>query len=385
MEIALSSETSHGRVSELARHMGRSASFIDEVELTAGAHRMQHAVPLWAAENVLLGAVSKGYSREQLHARLGLSSLDAADEQARVPMDRFSTLCRQLSREMRDELIGLWHSPVPPGSFVMVARQMVSCRTLGESMRTGLRLYRLICPGFPLRMQLEGGLCWLRVDEAGSSPKRLALHCASTYWALSMARWLVERQIPVMQACMQSPRQDARYVEPEPFFEVPARYGMRSTGVAFDGQWLRRPVLRQPESLREFLRSAPADLLRRHSIVPNIADQVRAQLRALRHQRLPSIDELASKLGLSPRSLHRRLAAEGVNFQSFKDAVRRDMAMTWLGGTELSIAEVGDRLGFSDPSAFHRSFKRWTGVSPGSYRRSARPESTSGPNEVQII
>lgn len=341
---------------------------------TVGVRRMQHAVPLWAAEIVLLGALSAGYERDHLHGRLGLSPSDGPNEQTRVPMERFAALCLRLSREMRDELIGLWNHPVPPGTFATVLRTVLPSSTLQEAMHKAFRLYKLICPGFPLQMRVEGELCWLRGDEAEFSLKRLSVHVAAAYWALSTARWLVGHQIPVMQACMQSHRQDERYRESEPFFEAPARYGAGFTGLAFDARWLRRPVVPQPERVQEFLRSAPADLFRCQNFTPSTVDRVRAQLRLLPHQRLPSIEQVAHDLGLSPRSLHRRLKIEGVTFQSFKDTVRRDKTMTWLRETDLSISAIGDRLGYSDPSAFHRSFKRWTGISPTEYRRLAHEE-----------
>ena len=110
--------------------------------------RMAVAVPWWAAEYMLLGALDKGYAPADLRARLGLPA--AVHDQQRLPMQRYGRLLLQLSREMLDELIGLWRAPVPPGTFATVASHMLHCATLGEALRTGLRLYRLIAPGFPL-------------------------------------------------------------------------------------------------------------------------------------------------------------------------------------------------------------------------------------------
>ncbi|HVQ26648.1 MAG TPA: AraC family transcriptional regulator, partial [Planctomycetota bacterium] len=70
----------------------------------------------------------------------------------------------------------------------------------------------------------------------------------------------------------------------------------------------------------------------------------------------------------APTTLRRRLEAEGSSYQGVKDELRRDVAIHQLCTTRLGIAEIGHLLGFQDPSAFHRAFKKWCGVQPGEYR-----------------
>jgi AraC-like DNA-binding protein len=82
------------------------------------------------------------------------------------------------------------------------------------------------------------------------------------------------------------------------------------------------------------------------------------------------IERTASRLGVSVRSLQRQLAAEGSSYKEALDAVREDLARTYLATDGPSLAEVAYLLGYSDPSAFHRAFRRWTGVTPLEYRRS---------------
>jgi AraC-like DNA-binding protein len=77
---------------------------------------------------------------------------------------------------------------------------------------------------------------------------------------------------------------------------------------------------------------------------------------------------LARKLHLSPRTLQRRLAEEGTSHQSLIDSVRREMALRLLE-SDVPIAEAAYLLGFSEASAFHRAFKRWTGQTPAEFRR----------------
>ena len=77
---------------------------------------------------------------------------------------------------------------------------------------------------------------------------------------------------------------------------------------------------------------------------------------------------MARQLNTSPQTLRRRLHEQGTSFQELKDQLRRDLAIYHLGRRELPIQEIAEQLGFSEPSAFHRAFKKWTGLTPGAYR-----------------
>lgn len=81
------------------------------------------------------------------------------------------------------------------------------------------------------------------------------------------------------------------------------------------------------------------------------------------------IERVARELGLSRQTLYRRLKAEGVTFEELLDGLRRRLAIRLIRNEGLSVKEAAYRLGFSDPAAFSRAFKRWTGESPSGKRR----------------
>jgi AraC-like DNA-binding protein len=86
---------------------------------------------------------------------------------------------------------------------------------------------------------------------------------------------------------------------------------------------------------------------------------------------------IAKRLAMHPRTLHRRLREEGTTLRTLLDTMRRDLAGRHLATSQLTIAEIADRLGFSDPTAFNKAFRRWTGDSPRAFRRRARLGGTS--------
>jgi AraC-like DNA-binding protein len=83
------------------------------------------------------------------------------------------------------------------------------------------------------------------------------------------------------------------------------------------------------------------------------------------------IDRVARELGMSRQTLYRRLKREGITFEEILDAKRRYLSVRYLKFDRLSVKSASYRLGFSDPAAFSRAFKRWFGVSPSDFRQAS--------------
>jgi AraC-like DNA-binding protein len=94
-----------------------------------------------------------------------------------------------------------------------------------------------------------------------------------------------------------------------------------------------------------------------------------------------SLETIARTLCMSPRSLQRRLQDCETSFNALVDNARRDAALELILDPTITVSDIAVRIGFSEPSAFDRAFRRWTGISPGSYRRThqghARPSRLS--------
>ncbi len=128
---------------------------------------------------------------------------------------------------------------------------------------------------------------------------------------------------------------------------------------------LNRTLCRHAELLIERSRGAGADTLAR---------KVRTEwLRGVRGG-VPSIGEIASSLGMGPRTLQRQLGLEGTSYRALVEELRAGLAREYLGDRGLSIGEVAYLLGFSEPSAFTRAFRRWAGRSPQAFRAGGLPD-----------
>ncbi|MGH7439365.1 MAG: helix-turn-helix transcriptional regulator, partial [Polyangiaceae bacterium] len=83
----------------------------------------------------------------------------------------------------------------------------------------------------------------------------------------------------------------------------------------------------------------------------------------------PALSQLARAMGVSERTLQRRLGEEGTTVQHLTEDVRHELSLEYLRDRSLSVGEVADRLGYSSLAAFSRAFRRWRGVSPAAHRR----------------
>lgn len=149
-----------------------------------------------------------------------------------------------------------------------------------------------------------------------------------------------------------------------PRFEVPVAC------VVLASELLDRPVPAADPGLSRIV-TAHAEQLLAASPRPqeNIATRVRRQLaEGMAHGQV-SLRHVARQLNLSERSLQRRLEDQGTCFADLMDEVRRELALRYIADQHLALGEVAYLLGFSEPSAFHRAFKRWTGMTPAAARR----------------
>jgi len=158
----------------------------------------------------------------------------------------------------------------------------------------------------------------------------------------------------------------------EALFGCPLNFNQTNDLLYFNSECLAWPVVHTEHSLREFLRTAPYQLLimEKDTSGNNLSTQVKAMIGHDFSEGFPSFEAISGALNMSAPTLRRRLKREGTTFQQLKDNCRRDAAMLYLDRPEKTINEVAIQLGFTDPSAFHRSFKKWMGQTPGQYRAS---------------
>jgi AraC-like DNA-binding protein len=149
------------------------------------------------------------------------------------------------------------------------------------------------------------------------------------------------------------------------------RFGQPVTQLIFDASALDLPLTMADPVSRQIAYSELERSMGELGGEQEILARVRGALRR-KNGGFRSLKEVASGLHLSTRTLKRRLAEQGVTYSNVLEEQRRERALLLLRSPTISLDEVAEQLGYSDTSNFRRAFRRWTGVSPGTYRRTAR-------------
>jgi len=200
---------------------------------------------------------------------------------------------------------------------------------------------------------------------AHSPYERFAAEC-SLVFALRRGIQLAGADKRLTEARFRHPPPD--YVdEYERVFDCAITFSEPANELVFERSLLDLPQPYPDDSLHELLLKRADQLLANANGDEQLVERVSQLLRLQLHE--PDAEELAQRLGLTLRSLQRRLQETGASFSNLLDEARRDAACALLCQPDLAIKDIALRTGFSEPSAFHRAFKRWKGVTPAQFRQ----------------
>jgi len=159
----------------------------------------------------------------------------------------------------------------------------------------------------------------------------------------------------------------------EDYLGCPLEFDSPQDGLLFSQASLEHPNKLGDEGISRYLTShLDADLMAMRDD-NGLAAQVKEAIAQSLSEGAPKMAHIASQMGMSVRSFHRRLAEDGVSFQTLLERTRRELAEGLLRDNAYSLAEVAFLTGFSEQSSFNRAFKRWVGLTPATYRKH-RPE-----------
>ncbi len=346
-------------------------SFAERSESTASR------VPAALTRSLLALMAASGLPRDRLLARAGFAH-DPLQDQTLVDVAtpaQYSRLYSAMCRQFGDETLGTMpDAPTPPGALRLVALSMLGGGTLGVAMQRAIE-FNASCrarrrPPLQNRLLVHAAAREATLTYLGSGVTARHQHRVLSGLAiwLRFCSWLIGQEIDITHASCAGPR-PGNSDSLRHFFPGPVDFDARVNAVTFSARHLDASILRDEQQLAEFLATAPYFFLHAHDACQStITRRIRGIIGDDFRREMPSFEELTALLNMSARTLRRRLESEGTSYQRIKDKARRDRAISLLRQPELSVCEVAEALGFSDPSAFHRSFKKWTGQSPGTFR-----------------
>ena len=335
---------------------------------TAMTPRASHSV-LAAMDAALLDAAAAcGVPRDAMLAAWGGDAAVLDDPDARVPLAQHLALWTFLSREPRGLEIGERLGVAGMGVVGYAMQHGASVREALEWLdRFRAVVHPEVVPSLETRAHPDGDLMVLaRPVPPPFAALREPVY-AQAAAIVSVLRALAgDARARFVAYPLPRPADAARH---EAWFGAPVAWGGPRLEVAFDARLLDRPLQRADPRLFGYLAARAAELLARLPAADDLASRVRHELGALLAQGEPRAGQVAARLAMSDRTLHRRLRALGTSFAALLAEVRRERALLLLGDRRLTCSEVGFLLGYAEPATFFRAFKRWTGVTPQVHRR----------------
>ncbi len=345
---------------------------------SSSASKSAEAVPTKFARSLIRLAYERGYDRQRVAANAGID-FDPFDEAAENYSDEisavaYSRLYQQLINLVQDTSFLLsTGNKLTPGAFRLLCFCIIGCKDLGQALQRASEFFRVLLDlSMMLSLHIDGEratVVWGRGQADDTAAQRMLDAYALSIWH-RFCGWLIGTSIK-LDAVHFVGAKPANVKKYQQLFDCSLQFAQPANQFLFDSAVLRLPLVQTEQTLKEFLRTAPYQLL----VAPQIDDdkklttQVRRLLGHDFSQGFPDFEQVRTALNMSAPTLRRHLKKEGTNYQQLKDDCRCEAALTYLSRPELSINEVAALMGFSDPSAFHRSFKKWTGLPPGEYRQ----------------
>lgn len=286
------------------------------------------------------------------------------DNDARLTPVQFSVAWAELVRQTHSAVALDIARHTPPGAFGIVEYVCRSAPTIGEALRRWVRYLNLLEDAVEVALVVEDDRACVRVIRECEAPANGARELCFALVA-RQARELAGLQLLAVD--FTHPTRD-----PSPYrawFDAPVRFGAPHSQLVIPRAALEAPLASSDPNLLSILTRAADELHRQRPADATMVAQVARVLREALRTDEAHVDRIAKRLGLTSRSLQRRLKDEGTSFNAVREDVRRQLSRRYLD-EGLSIAEISFLLGFSEPSAFFRAFKRWNGMTPLEARRS---------------
>lgn len=333
-------------------------------------HFENHSISSHFALATLKAAHEQNLDVERILLAAHLDPALLKNDKFRLTPSQFGTLARMTWELGNDEFMARARRPAPYGTFSLYAREAVRAESLEKAYRHLCRFYKLVNDSIRVELDIEPKQAVLSMTLA--EPDKDQDHMLRDFLLMLWHRfpsWLIGRRIPLFEVQFAGERPD-HADEYRLMFPCPVSYNAEADRLIFDNTVLQAPIIQRVETLREHLRTAPLQWFTRQEYVPVFTRRVRDLLSSdLATQ--ADMGAIATYLNMTERTLRRKLKDEGTTFQTIKDDLRRDNAIHQLNQSGLSIVEIAQQLGFSEPAAFNRAFKQWTGQTPGAFRSSA--------------
>ncbi|MEQ1509451.1 MAG: AraC family transcriptional regulator ligand-binding domain-containing protein [Sphingopyxis sp.] len=329
------------------------------------------SVAAGVARRMIDVAVARGADRKMLLTQSGILSETLDDQDARVPMAHYKALIRAAKAATNDSALVLHYAEEVNLADVSIVGMIGNASANMTDAFVQLQRYnRLVVEvdlGASPRFTNEwvGGALWLVDYRANPNDFPELTEQAFGQMVCNTRHFGTTPFVLAVEVTHNDPGYANEY---ERILGAPVTFNAARNAMRIDPAWLTHKIAETPHYTFGLLSNHAEALLSRLEASTSVRGQVESHLLPILHSGNAAIAHVSAVMGCSRQTLYRRLKAEGVTFAHILDALRHRMALDYMSARKVSVNETAYLLGFSDPAAFSRAFKRWTGVSPRAAR-----------------
>ncbi|PKM25766.1 MAG: AraC family transcriptional regulator [Gammaproteobacteria bacterium HGW-Gammaproteobacteria-13] len=316
----------------------------------------------------------QGVDSAELLERVQLSPQLLAQRDQRIAASTYLELLGHGVRLTGDEQLGLHlGEAVRPGYYGVLGYLIMSCATLADALHRQARYAALVGNLGQVDLADEPPRAGLEPQVAHSwqpllpQQKRQLSEETLAGW-VTFGHWISGLDIPPTEVRFQhaAPADTAEY---QRIFRCPVLFDQADNALVFPKRLLATPLGQADAQVRLMLDAYADRLLGEIQQGNSVLDRARLELSRQLPEVGADLQQIAARLALSPRTLQRRLREAGLSFNQLVDETRQQLVLHYLRDPALELAEIAFLVGFSEPGSLARAFRRWTGQSPGEYRR----------------
>ena len=325
-----------------------------------------------ASINLLLFAArQRGADADALARAVGISPEQLRDPDGRVLVRQIQALWREVILATGDPNIALQLGEmVNPVAIGVLAYVMMHSPTLGRAFEKLCQYQDIVCEGIRTTGQLTTDgkqfSLSLHITSADIIYPQYALNSELSIY-LSAMRALTGHRVTADAIQFAYPKPDDIREHERVFAPAQLTFDAPQTAMILDARLLDMPILNANPSL-SLLFGKHADTMLEQLKTPTLPSQVKGEIIALMKGEEPTLATVADRLAMGVRTMQLHLKELGTSYQHILDETRRELAVSHLREQNLSTTDIAYLLGFAEPSVFFRSFKKWTGQTPGAFR-----------------
>ena len=326
-------------------------------------------------------AVKKGANRRQLLETAHLSSDKLKEADKHVPFASYMTLMKTAIETCSEPALALQFGEAVRLQDISIVGLVGHCETAAEARDQANRFGRLAVDdgggdtSHNVEFIRDESNVWLNFPGALYSENPLFTESVLARCVCdgrAFAAMHPDKAWPAPKAVSFSRKEPGYRAEYDRIFQMPIQFGSEMNAIMFDEELLSVRVAPPNQYVSRLVKRQAEGLLQRLDSASSARGQVEKLLMPMLHTGEANIEVVARKLGVSRQTLFRKLKDEGVTFEKILDELRYRLALQCLQRESISVNETAYRVGFSDPAAFSRAFKRWTGSSPRAVKSEAR-------------